>query len=215
MGVLHIYACDDSGNQDDSKKVALQVNPTSVNIDLKNKFSDQRGLGTIGSEQKFTRSEPGAFSFKTLLDSTGGISETSIDVLEVIQLINSICYNYNGDKHEPNKVIVLWGEFYFKGNLTKLNITYKLFSPAGKLLRAELDFSFGEFIGSKEEAKKKNQSSPDITHIVTVVAGSNLPGTCNKIYKNNKMYQVIARVNNLTDFRKLKPGMQLVFPPLK
>jgi hypothetical protein len=215
MGVLQILACDDSGKKDESRKITLQINPTSVNIDLKNRFSDQRGLGTIGSEQKFTRAEPGVFSFKTLLDSTGVIDGAAIDVHEVIKKINYICYNYNGKKHEPNKIVVIWGDFYFKGNLTKLNIAYKLFSPDGKILRAELDFSFTQFIGSKEEAKIKNQSSPDITHIVTVVAGSNIPDECNKIYKNNKIYPIIARINNLTDFRNVKPGIQLVFPPLK
>ena len=36
-----------------------------------------------------------------------------------------------------------------------------------------------------------------------------------KIYGDSKYYLEVARVNQLTNFRKLTPGQELLFPPLE
>jgi hypothetical protein len=212
---VQIFACDESGNQDNSKSFTLQVNPSTINIDHKNQYSSESGMGSIGSDQKFNKTEPATFSFKTILDGTGVIRPVRIDVKAMIDAVKDICYNYHGDKHEPNKIIIIWGTLLFKGILTKLNVTYKLFSAEGNLLRAELDISFGEYKDKTEECKEKNQQSPDITHIKEFKAGDRLPIMCKEIYKNSKLYFEIARINNITDYRNISIGTRLIFPPIK
>lgn len=212
---LEIYACDENGNQDTSTSLTFHVNPSSVTIDHKNSYNNETGMGSIGSEQKFSRTEPASLTFKTLIDGTGTIRPGKVDVQQAIADIKDLCYSYQGALHEPNKIIVVWGDIYFKGCLNKLDVKYKLFSQEGMLLRAELDLTFGEYMDKTEETREKNQQSPDITHVVVVKAGDRLPMLCTKIYRNRNMVHEIARLNGCTGFRNIQPGTRLVFPPLK
>jgi LysM repeat protein len=66
----------------------------------------------------------------------------------------------------------------------------------------------------QEEALRANRSSPDLSHKVMVKAGDTLPLLCYRIYRDSSWYRDVARINNLDDFRDLKPGTRLVFPPL-
>lgn len=212
---LKIYACDDGGNKDESNSVSLQINPSTFNFDFQNCYSSTNSIGSIESNQKFNKSEPGKLSFKAVLDGTGSVDSSEIDVRNTVDDIMKLCYKYQGDKHEPNKLIVLWGNVYFKCCLTKIGVSYKLLSPDGKLLRAELDFSFEKFVDSTEEVKIKNSQSPDITHVMTIKTGTSLPSLCEKVYNNRFLYTIIAKVNNLTDFRFIEPGTKIILPPIK
>lgn len=56
--------------------------------------------------------------------------------------------------------------------------------------------------------------SPNMTKMVTVVAGDTLPDLCFSIYGDSGYYRMVAKYNGLRSFRTLKPGTQLSFPPL-
>jgi nucleoid-associated protein YgaU len=57
----------------------------------------------------------------------------------------------------------------------------------------------------------KNVNLP-YTH--TVQAGDTLPDLCNQVYNNSSYYIQVAKYNGLNKFRNLKPGTQLIFPPI-
>ena len=96
-----------------------------------------------------------------------------------------------------------------------MTINYTLFAPGGTPLRAEVSMSFASSVTAKEEALRKNASSPDMTHIVTIKAGDTVPQLCNRIYGDGAYYLEVARINNITNFRDIKPGTTLNFPPLR
>jgi len=48
-----------------------------------------------------------------------------------------------------------------------------------------------------------------------VKAGDTLPLLCHRVYKDSTYYLDIARINGITNFRNIRPGMRLKFPPLK
>ncbi len=60
----------------------------------------------------------------------------------------------------------------------------------------------------------KEKKSPDLTHVRSVKAGDRLDLMTNKIYNDSKYVTQIAKANGLTTIRKIKPGKDLVFPPL-
>jgi nucleoid-associated protein YgaU len=62
---------------------------------------------------------------------------------------------------------------------------------------------------------KENRSSPDLTHYRIVKAGDNLPLMTQRIYGDPKYYLEVARVNKLVNFRNLKPGQAIYFPPIE
>jgi nucleoid-associated protein YgaU len=99
--------------------------------------------------------------------------------------------------------------------LESLNVSYTLFKADGTPLRAKLALKFLGFTSEARIAREENKSSPDLTHLVTVVAGDTLPALCHRIYGSSVYYLKVASVNELVDFRQLRPGQRLQFPRLE
>ena len=90
-----------------------------------------------------------------------------------------------------------------------------LLKASGEPLRANITLSFTEYKTPQEASKEANMSSPDLTHVVEVVAGDTLLLLCDKFYKDSSYYLQVAQINNLQGFRNLEPGTKLKFPPLR
>jgi len=220
--MLTITGCtvDAEGNLsvDSSKEFKVMLNPSSYTQNYSIQYSKKEALGQTGSELKFSATDPEKLDLKEIvIDGTGAIDTggTYDDVKTQIKNLRDIAYTYDGDEHEPNPVRILWGNLIFFGRLTKMSVDYTLFKPSGEPLRAKVGLSLSEFKSKNEEALRANRSSPDLDHIVEVRAGDTLPLLCHRIYKNSSYYTDIAKVNNLSSFRGLKPGTRLHFPPLR
>ena len=103
----------------------------------------------------------------------------------------------------------------FKGALTEMNIEFKLFKPDGTPIRAVAKAKFTGFVEDDLRAAKENNKSPDLTHLRTVKEGDTLPLMSFRIYGDSKYYLEVAKVNNIINFRKLKTGQEIFFPPLQ
>ena len=172
-------------------------------------------LGSLGYEPKFAGYEPEDVSFELVLDGTGVVKDSSKKtVAQRIKQLKGVAYRYEGKAHEPNVVQLSWGDFIFNGRLTTLQVDYTLFKPSGEPLRAKVSLAFRGFMSAKEEALRKNNSSPDLTHYVIVRAGDTLPLLCYQIYRDCRYYREVATSNELDSFRNLRPGSRLYFPPL-
>jgi nucleoid-associated protein YgaU len=90
-----------------------------------------------------------------------------------------------------------------------------MFNSSGEPIRAVASVKFKGTISEDKEAAKAKRSSPDLTHILRVKAGDTLPLMCKKVYGDPKYYLQIAGANNLGNFRRLEPGMEIVFPPIE
>lgn len=99
--------------------------------------------------------------------------------------------------------------------LSELTLEYKLFDNEGQPLRAIGKATFSESTSPKLAGKIENLQSPDLTHKRTVQAGDTLPLMTERIYGDSKYYLEVAKINNLVNFRQLKPGQELFFPPLE
>ena len=159
--------------------------------------------------------------FSLVIDGTGVVNIPqpapggSPDVATQIKNLNKVVYVYDQEEHEPRVVQLLWGSFKFNCRLKSMSVQYTLFKPSGQPLRAKLSLSFIGYMSPAEEAKKADRKSPDLTKVVEVKAGDTLPALCYRVYNDSSYYTQVARVNNLVSFRGLKPGSQIVFPPLR
>jgi len=126
-----------------------------------------------------------------------------------------VILDYNGDEHKPNYLIISWGKLLFKGALTEMDIEFKLFKPDGTPIRAIAKAKFQGFVEDQLRAAKENNKSPDLTHYRSVKEGDTLPLMTFHIYGDSKYYLQVARVNNIINFRKLKTGQKIFFPPLQ
>ncbi|HCS13703.1 MAG: peptidoglycan-binding protein [Zetaproteobacteria bacterium CG06_land_8_20_14_3_00_59_53] len=175
-------------------------------------------LGASAAMPRFKNTGSEKVSFSLTVDGTGVVppnSENSGSISGKIKALSQVVYDYKGSSHEPNVVKLVWGSFCFYGRLTSMSTDYTLFTPDGEPLRAKVSLSFTDYTSIKEEALKANKSSPDLTHSIEVKAGDTLPLLCHRVYKDSTYYLDIARINGITNFRNIRPGMRLKFPPLK
>jgi nucleoid-associated protein YgaU len=203
-----------------AKSFTVMLNPADVSHDKAITYDATVFIGGLATEKKFNAYQPENFSFSVTIDGTGVVPPASAttatkDVMTQIADLCTVIYNYVGDKHEPSRVRVLWGTVIFFGRLQTLKTKYTLFKPSGDPLRATVDLAFVGTTSSTEAAQMANRSSPDLSHMVEVRQGDTLPLLCQRIYGDPGYYLDVARFNRLVDFRNLKPGGKLHFPPLE
>jgi hypothetical protein len=193
------------------------INPENYTLEYKLKFSESgQGHGTSGKQLKYEYTEPEEMTFEFLFDNTGLIDSKPRDsITDDIKKFRQVLLDYQGDSHEPRHFKLVWGEnSIFKGRVTEVAITYKLFKPDGTPIRAVAKVKFKASIEEQKRAAKENKSSPDLTHLRKVKMGDTLPLMCYRIYGDPKYYLQIAKINELTTHRRLEPGTNLAFPPL-
>jgi nucleoid-associated protein YgaU len=98
--------------------------------------------------------------------------------------------------------------------MADLKTDFMLFKPDGTPVRAKLIAKFKQFTDPATKAKENNNSSPDLTHIKTVVDGDNLPMLCYKVYGDARYYIQVAEYNGLINFNTLVPNQRIIFPRL-
>jgi nucleoid-associated protein YgaU len=191
----------------------VMFNPSSYTINNKINFDTQQAEGSDGSDPKFKNIAPEAFSLEFMLDGTG-VAKTNLPVLEQVANFKKVTLSVNSSTHRPNYLIVQWGTFIRDCVMESANITYTLFSSEGIPLRAKITASFIDRKESKLNSMASMLSSPDLTHTVQIQQGDLLPLLTYKMYRDQKYYLQVARVNKLKNFRKLNPGTEINFPPL-
>lgn len=220
---LSITACkvDGSSGQvqvfsDQSYK--LLINPAEFSHKRKICYSTKPTLGQTGNPLRFSAIAPDTIGFNVVFDGTGAVPLAGGEPPEVadqIDALSAIVSDYQGGQHQPNPVQILWGKLIFYGRLTTLALSYTLFKSSGAPLRAKASLAFMGFVSSEEGRVRANRSSPDLSHTVLVVEGDTLPLLCQRIYGDSRYYPEVAAFNGLGQFRRLVPGVQLTFPPLR
>ena len=204
---------DESFGSQVGKDFVVQINPEKQALGFPNAFTQKKATEGAGVTKKFVVINPQTLELTLHFDNTGAIPDSS-DVVTQVEAFKKVAYSFNGSIHKPNYLKVIWGTFEFKCHLTSFTLNYTLFKPDGTPLRADATVKFEQYLSPEAIKLLANKNSPDLTHIRTVKAGDHLPLMCYHIYGHSKHYVEVAAVNNLTDFRALEPGTQIVFPPL-
>ena len=197
------------------KDYTLILNPESLKWDRTIEYNDQQAMDNSESSSKYKETRGEQLSFDTVIDCTGVVDSTRVDLPTEVNQLKKAIYEYNGEIHRPNYVGIYWGSgLIFQGVLTNFDISYTLFEPDGTPLRAKISLKFSPYTAPTTVAKKAGDSSPDLTHMVNVVAGNNLSQLSQDIFNTRQYYVQLAEINQLDKFRHLKPGTQLLFPPI-
>ncbi|ASS48511.1 MAG: hypothetical protein A3D31_07865 [Candidatus Fluviicola riflensis] len=222
---LIIKAYKDPNFTDESTTVSsfeTTIPPEKFNLGTKIVLRTAQPAGKTGTDGGFEKTTPQQLDLEFLFDRTGVIpgypsieGKKHLDVKDDIEAFKKVVLIYEGENHKPNYLMVLWGALAFKCMLSELNIEYKLFRPDGTVLRAVAKAKFIEFVEKEELAAIQNDQSPDLTHIRVVQEGDTLPLMTYRIYGDSKYYLQVAKVNGLANFRKLRAGQQIYFPPIQ
>ena len=196
----------------------LQLNPENY------KRTNKNEMGSLKKKTETTHlangmavakvKTPGAekIDISFTIDATGAVPGFR-SVPTDVALFKKLCFDVNPSIHTNNWCWLTWGNLSFECKLESLTVEYKLFNSLGLPIRAELNATFVEWIDTGEALAEFN--SPDMSHMIEVKAGDNLPAMCRDIYGDASYYLQVAEINELTDFRNLSPGAKLFFPRLE
>jgi len=203
------------------QRFEVLINPAEFKHTAGISYSKDKTLGDSAASAKFSAMDDEKVSLALVLDGTGvvpatsGSSRTPRSVKAQLADLQKVIYNYVGTLHEPPHVRLLWGSLIFFGRLESMSTQFTLFKPSGEPLRAKVDLSFTGATSQREGELVSNRSSPDLSHRVQVREGDTLPLLCQRIYGDAGYYMDVAAFNGLGDFRRLRPGLELHFPPLE
>ena len=189
------------------------INPDKVTKKGQLNYStDMTPIGSSANPVKFTGGRSEKYEFNFFFDCTGIISSKKVD--DQVKEIKDLMYTYNGYIHEPNYVKIFWGtQFEFRGRLYSFDQVNTMMDIEGTPLRSEVKAVFIYAVSPEKKELEAGKNSSDLTHIRVVQAGDNLPLMCFRIYGDSSFYIKVAKFNKLNDFRNIKPGDRITFPP--
>lgn len=190
-------------------------NPDTIAITEALEWADPKIPGKQGSIDTYVKTHGRTFSIDIMIDGTGvNTNGVKIPVTAQILLFRLATTSVVGKSHRPNYLLLQYGLLIINCLLTSSTVTYTMFDMFGLPIRAKISATFKEWTSSGLMAKLAMLSSPDLTHSVNVNQWDILPFLTHNIYKNQHYYLQIAKVNRLKNFRKLKAGSTLIFPPI-
>jgi len=211
---LTISAFKDDSFSSPVSAYAFMLNPENFKDSYSISYSKKDPIGGVEGAYKFDKVSPREVSFDTVIDATGIVSKIRRSLNAEILLLKKTVYKYSGTTHSPPFLMLVWGTaLIFKCRLKSMNIEYNYFNSFGLPLRAKVSMAFVHYKGGANA--KDSDTSPDMTHEVVVKPGDTLPTLCQDVYGDEFRYIQVAEYNRIKDFRNLKPGSRLVFPPVK
>lgn len=222
----------DNNNKIKEKEFVVQANPEQYSMQYTAEYSTKNQSPGDGSySPKWIKTKPTTLSLDIIFDGTGAIPkyETKTeendakkqaleakDVQKAIREFWEMTMKVNKETHGPNYLLIVWGNsLVYYCRLTDMKITYKLFNPEGRPLRAVITATFQEVVYKDIDRRNPPRESPDVTHVLTVKDGDTLATMAKGVYGDEQYYLSVARANKLIQFRNLRPGTQIHFPPIK
>lgn len=211
----------------------LQVNPEQYVRNFEVEYACATQIGASLTDTQFKGVKPQVLDLKFTIDGTGiiPIQQPAIDlvtqafaaagsdgqvafVTAKLAQLQTVVYGIKDESHRPPFVVVNWGKLVFMGVVQTMTHTFTLFHESGLPLRVEVNLKIKEFQMHNAAAAALSLLSPDLTRKRIVKASDTLLNLCTEIYEKPDYYLEVAKANNLTNFRKLKLGSELLLPPI-
>jgi hypothetical protein len=192
----------------------VMFNPNKYALHYEIEYGQRQPSGTSANAPSFSNIKSQELSLEFFIDGTGVTTGQAEDVQQKVDNFLDKAYTYDGKIHRNRYLRIIWGTLVFDCVLKSADITYTLFNSSGKPLRATINGKFLGFVNDELRERTMDKTSPDLTHVRTVPGRDRLDHMTYQIYKTPDYYIDVAQANNLTTFRKLKTGAQLVFPPV-
>lgn len=116
---------------------------------------------------------------------------------------------------QPPLLRLHWGGYqYFPGYLSKVDVTYTVFAPDGRPLRAKVVIAMAEV---PEEAKPQNPTSGGVPdrRAVVMSGGDTLASLARQEYGDPNLWRALATANGIDDPAQVAAGTPLVVPPVR
>jgi Contractile injection system tube protein len=196
------------------------INPAEIGFARTISYSQQKVIGQLGSDLRFSAIQPEKLNFNLVLDGTGAVpgprqGVAPRAVADQLKDLLAVVYRYDSALNEPSRVQLLWGSLVFYGRMTSMSTNYTLFKPNGDPLRAKIQLAFQRFLSAGEAVLMTDPAPTATTRTEEAQPGETLPQFCQRVYGDAGYAAGIARVNGLSSLLTLPRGTTLVCPPLR
>jgi nucleoid-associated protein YgaU len=198
-------------------KLECYFNPTEYSIAKTNAWKADEVNGKSTPNQKFTSGEPRKMDLALLFDQSFPPYEMTVrdatalllDAMEVPQGTDA-----GAPTAAPPFITFGWGKTVFKGACTSLTCAYKLFSPDGEPLRADVKLSLVQ-TGAPTPGQNPTTRATSGFGQHTVKDGDTLPSISYGAYGDATKWRLIAEANGVDNPLHLRRGRRLALPSLE
>jgi nucleoid-associated protein YgaU len=194
--------------------IEFQFNPKELTLtkNAKWKRDAQRNAKKSGPPE-FTGSDPSKLTLEMFFDATENMDDK---VVKAVEKLFACCVptekSRQGKKGSPPWVIFHWGGLTsFPAYMSSVSAKYTLFTPSGTPVRALCTVTLEEISG-EQGGQNPTSGALAARHVHVVVAGDSLPSVAFRAYGDPGLWREIARVNNVDDPLRLRPGRRLLIP---
>jgi hypothetical protein len=187
-------------------------NPEQYSIERTNQFASQAIPGQQSPIIQFVRGESATLTVDLFFDTYTYYK--SEDVRKHTNQISNLL-DIDPDMHAPPVCSFNWGKLKFYGIIERVTKRFTMFDDQGIPVRATVGLSF-KSVPPKVKEEDVFRNSPDRTKRRIVKQGDTLWMFAAKEYGEPSRWRVIADANNnIVNPRILKPGIEIVIPPLQ
>lgn len=215
---LHEPSTDGSFSRPGSQigKIEFQFNPKELSLSKTANWSRPSGRGNKRSgPPQFNGPQPSKLTLEMFFDASD--SQDNSVVRRVEQLF-ACCVptdaSHQQHRGSPPWVLFRWGGLTgFLAYISSVSAKYTLFTPGGLPVRAACSVTLEEIAG---DSPRQNPTSGTLTpqRVHVTVEGDTLHGIAFREYGNAGLWRTVAKLNDIDDPMRLRPGTSLLLPPL-
>jgi nucleoid-associated protein YgaU len=192
------------------RRIPLRFNPTDYKLSKSNTFAEIAIPGLDTPPLQYVRGGTETLSVQALVDTSDTLENVRVKYVNAIRNL----MKPDAREHAPPIVRFVWDEAVFTGVMEKVDVNYQLFRPDGVPLRAQLDLSLKEYRPAAVQVAENPRSSPTVEKTYVVRRGDTLSSISAAVYRRPDAWRELARANNISDPRELRPGRVLTVPRL-
>ena len=210
-----IFDASEDGTELGTVSIDCMFNPYEYSVSKSNTFEEKPGNGTDVPQVEFKKAGAQTLKLQLFFDTYNTGEDVSLTTNKLWKLMEAKTNTETtqDNKQSPPFVVFQWGVFKFVSVITSMNQKFTLFKIDGTPVRATADITFTQYSDLNDyPAQNPTSGGGPIERVRLVVASDRLDTIAAEVYGDPAKWRLIARYNNMTDPRALKPGMQLNIP---
>ena len=200
--------------------IEFLFNPSELTIERTNQFNEVNIPGQPSSLFQFVKGGSRTLTMDIFFDTYEKRQDVR-DYTDIITGWESEDKKGNGlmdidpETHAPPICRFIWGKFIFPCIIERVSKKFTMFLSDGTPVRATLNISLKEKTEIISQNKGTPKNSADRTKVWVVKEGDSLWLIANVEYGDPGLWRPIAEANNIDNPRFLKPGTDIIIPPLE
>lgn len=200
--------------EETKKEIYVQFNPEEYSVSESSRYSGGKKRGKQSNKLQFAGEDARTIRLSFFFDTytvASMLEKRTDDDIDVSLRTNEIASLAKRGKDETNPAIVTftWGNFEFKGVITRATTTYTMFDNKGIPIRAKMEVEMQEDNSTKSAETTKK--APTVTTSANSQA-SNIWELADKLLNDINQWKELAKANKVMDPLDVEIGTVFQIP---